>query len=238
MQVISSLPKHLALLLRVVRLRAGVEQGELAQRLGISQATVSRIERGLAHPSAEQLQEWCSACHAAGGMREVVLAYARAGTEEQREQAQAQARTELMALVQGGGPGYDTTVPYFADVAAGIGETQEQRRTPRQNLQVPAYLLDNDPGCYALRVVGDSMAPVLLEGDIVVVSPASAPQDGCIVAAYVEPDGDVVKQYRVMGDGSVELRPLNPAYPTLVLDSSHGREARIWGRVLLQQREL
>jgi SOS-response transcriptional repressor LexA len=162
----------------------------------------------------------------------------------QEADAQACIEEHLAALVRRAGTGrtqaqgYDTAVPYFADVAAGIGETQEQRAAPRRYLQVPAGLLERDPGCYALRVSGDSMSPVLLDGDIVVVSPAAPLHGGCIVAAYVEPDGDVVKEYHELPGGGIELRPLNRAYSVLTLGGGSGREGRIWGRVVLQQREL
>jgi DNA-binding XRE family transcriptional regulator len=42
MRMISTISNHVSLLLRVARLRAGREQGELAQHLGVSQPTVSR----------------------------------------------------------------------------------------------------------------------------------------------------------------------------------------------------
>jgi repressor LexA len=238
MRMSSTYSNQVALLLRVVRLRAGCEQGELGQRLGVSQATVSRWERGQLAPSLEQAQAWLGACDAPAAAGAAVLDYLSAGGDQERDAAVVAAQQALLTLVRGGELGYDTSVPYFADVAAGIGEAQEQRSAPRRYLQVPAQLLARDPGCYALRVVGDSMAPALTEGDIVIVSPAATLHDGCIVAAFVEPDGDVVKAYHELPGGGVELQPLNPAYPAIKLHNGSGREGRIWGRVVLQQREL
>lgn len=238
MRMNSTISNPVSLLLRVARLRSGLEQGELAQRLGVSQATVSRWERGQLAPTLAQAQAWHSACAAPAAASAAVLAYLQADSPQEREAAVSAAQSALLALLRGGGLGYDTSVPYFADVAAGIGEAQEQRSVPRHYLQVPSELLQRDPGCYALRVVGDSMAPALTEGDIVIVSPAAALHDGCIVAAFVEPDGDVVKVYRELPGGGVELRPLNTAYPAITLHNGAGREGHIWGRVVLQQREL
>ena len=62
--------------------------------------------------------------------------------------------------------------------------------------------------------------------------------DGCVVAAYIEPDGDVIKLYRALANGAVLLQPANPRYPSLLLEPGGEREARIWGRIVLQQREL
>jgi SOS-response transcriptional repressor LexA len=150
----------------------------------------------------------------------------------------ARLRAALLALLRTAPEIYDTQVPYFADVAAGLGEAQEQRSAPRSLLGVPREVYARDPSCYALRVSGDSMAPQLLDGDIVIVSPAAELFDGCIVAAYVEPDGDVVKVLRQLPKGAILLQPLNPAYPAIVLAPDEEREARIWGRIVLAQREL
>jgi SOS-response transcriptional repressor LexA len=238
MQMSSAIAPPVALLMRVIRLRAGMEQSELAQRLRVSQATVSRWERGQLAPSSAQAQAWLDACRAPRELLVAVQAYFDAATAQEHNAAAAQAQAALITLVRGGEQGYDTSVPYFADVAAGVGEAQEQRALPRCYVQVPQALLLRDPGCYALRVVGDSMAPALLAGDIVIVSPAAALMDGCIVAAFIEPDGDVVKTYRELAGGAIELVPANPAYPTLALHNGGGREGRIWGRVVLAQREL
>ena len=94
------------------------------------------------------------------------------------------------------------------------------------------------PDCYALRVSGDSMSPNLLDGDIIVISPNATLIDGCIVAAYVEPLGDVVKVYTTRANGKVVLKPYNKAYDDIVLQPDKGRPAKIWGRVVMQQREL
>ena len=47
-------------LLREIRLRAGMTQAELAARLGISQSTVCRAERGKIVPSREH-RAWAAA---------------------------------------------------------------------------------------------------------------------------------------------------------------------------------
>lgn len=235
------------LLIRLVRLKAGLEQEQLARLAGVSQSTVSRWESGLLKPAPKQAAALLDFLGAQGG--DSALAGARlalASWLETPESSAAQPpdpvvqqiERALSALAGVPPPVYDALIPYFADVAAGLGETQEQRSLPRRWLEVPRGLYERDSGCYALRVVGDSMAPRLLAGDIVVISPAAPLVDGCVVAAYVEPDGDVVKLYRLLPAGVVLLEPANPAYPCIKLGNGSEREARIWGRVVLQQREL
>ena len=73
---------------------------------------------------------------------------------------------------------------------------------------------DGEPGCFALRVRGDSMIGAgILDGDKVIVRPQQTADDGQIVVAMWE-DEATVKRLRRRG-GVVELVPENDAYPVL-----------------------
>jgi SOS-response transcriptional repressor LexA len=227
-------------------MKAGLDQSEIALRLNISQPTVSRLEKGIGTPEAEHIAGWLAGCSTA--LRGLNRSQRKCILELLQEvfvfdQFSEQASRELDRLMVGlvtaeirAGP----QVPYFADIAAGQGERQEPRSEPRSYIEVPAGIISRDPQAFALRIVGDSMQPLLLEGDIVVVSPGAGLIEGCIVAAYVEPDGDVVKRYFPCCSEQCELRlrSANPAYEDILLGGSEGRSGRIWGRVLLSQREL
>ncbi len=68
---------------------------------------------------------------------------------------------------------------------------------------------------FALMVLGDSMAPEFVEGEIVVIEPDGLAVDGSYVLAFVG-DEWIFRQLR--GDiGHWALHPLNAAYPTLPL---------------------
>ena len=69
----------------------------------------------------------------------------------------------------------------------------------------------NDPGCFALRVRGDSMINAgILPGDLVVVRPQSTADDGQIVVARLEDEATVKRLSR--RDGQVWLLPENENY--------------------------
>jgi len=73
-----------------------------------------------------------------------------------------------------------------------------------------------DDGCsggevFALRVLGDSMAPEFVEGEIVIIEPDGLAKDGSFVLAR-QADGWILRQLVAAGAGWL-LRPLNPAYP-------------------------
>ena len=242
MHMSSTINKRLGMLLRVLRIRCELDQQQMAARLGVTQPTVSRWENGAGLPVLRHLHGWIEACSTAltgAQLTKLKLLLAKVDAVGEPEAGLSRALDGLITeMLNQNRPVDDAWIPYFADIAARIGECQEQRTGPRRTLAVPREILERDPECYALRVVGDSMAPQLIEGDIVVISPAAVLVDGCVVAAYIEPDGDVIKLYRALKGGAVLLQPANPRYPSLLLEPGGEREARIWGRVVLSQREL
>ena len=90
---------------------------------------------------------------------------------------------------------------------------------------------DGDPGCFALRVRGDSMINAgILSGDKVVVRPQQTANDGQIVVARIGDEATVKRLRR--RQGQVWLLPENDAYEPI-----DGREAEIIGIVKAVVRE-
>ena len=117
------------------------------------------------------------------------------------------AKGRKRALVTGARPGQ---IPVVGVVTAGmpILAVENQEGT----------LPWNDPGCFALRVRGDSMLGAgILPGDKVVVRPQATADDGQIVVARLE-DEATVKRLRRRG-GEIWLMPENDAYAPI--DGTH-----------------
>ena len=90
---------------------------------------------------------------------------------------------------------------------------------------------EGDPGCFALRVRGDSMVGAgILSGDKVVVRPQQNADDGQIVVARIG-DEATVKRLRCRS-GEVWLMPENDNYEPI-----DGREAELIGIVKAVVRE-
>ena len=90
---------------------------------------------------------------------------------------------------------------------------------------------EGDPGCFALRVRGDSMINAgILDGDKVVVRPQQTADDGQIVVARIG-DEATCKRLRRRG-GQIWLMPENDNY-----DPIDGTEAEIIGLVKAVVRE-
>lgn len=81
---------------------------------------------------------------------------------------------------------------------------------------------------FALRVIGDSMAPEFKDGSIIVVEPSGVLDHGCYVVA-VHNDEYLLRQLIIQG-GHWLLKPLNERYPTLEIPGIRA----IRGRVMLQ----
>ena len=110
------------------------------------------------------------------------------------------AKGRKRALVTGARPGQ---IPVVGVVTAGVPilavENQE------------GTLPWDEPGCFALRVRGDSMINAgILSGDKVVVRPQTYADDGQIVVARLEDEATVKRLRR--RNGQVWLMPENDAY--------------------------
>jgi SOS-response transcriptional repressor LexA len=66
---------------------------------------------------------------------------------------------------------------------------------------------------FALRVIGDSMAPEFLDGHIIIVEPALSAHSGQYVVADYE--GETHFRQYVVEDGRRYLRALNDGYPAI-----------------------
>ena len=90
---------------------------------------------------------------------------------------------------------------------------------------------DGDPGCFALRVRGDSMIGAgILDGDKVVIRPQQTADDGQIVVARIGEEATVKRLCR--RDGQIWLMPENENYAPI-----DGTEAELIGLVKAVVRE-
>ena len=65
---------------------------------------------------------------------------------------------------------------------------------------------------YALKIVGDSMSPILNPDDIVVVHKQNTAENGNIVIVLIENEEATIKKFIKQKNG-IRLEPFNPYYP-------------------------
>jgi repressor LexA len=93
------------------------------------------------------------------------------------------------------------------------GPLREAVEAPDGQADLPADVAGD--AAYLLRVVGDSMAPTLLDGDLVAVRPQTTAEAGEIVVALIGGEG-TVKRYDP-AQGVPMLRADNPQFPSVPL---------------------
>ena len=79
---------------------------------------------------------------------------------------------------------------------------------------------------YALMVVGDSMLPEFVAGEIIIIEPGGVARDGSYVIAYLdfvekEDERYIFRQLVKHAEGWM-LKPLNPVYENIPIDRIEG----------------
>lgn len=91
---------------------------------------------------------------------------------------------------------------------------------------------------FALKVHGDSMSPILIEDDIVIIKKQDDFENGDIVVAIVNGDEATIKKGK-KNENSILLQPLNPSYEPLIFtyDEMESIPVKIIGIVKQLKRE-
>jgi len=94
-------------------------------------------------------------------------------------------------------------------------------------LDLPELRGKKESELFAVRVVGDSMSPTFLNGDVVVCWKEGQPEAGRVVAVHQHGDGIILKRLQYAGSQPM-LYSDNPAYAPVMM----GEYDRIYGVVL------
>ncbi len=179
--------------------RYGLSPSGLAKRAGLDPTTFNKSKR----VTGEGRQRWpttesiAKVLSATGASFDDFTALVTAGPRGRRSTAQP---IPLIGLTQAGGKGF------FDDGGFPVGGGWEQIRFPRVD----------DENAYALEVAGERMVPLYRDGDVLIVSPNSAPRKGDRVVLRTL-DGEVMAKMLVRRTAkTVELASLHPDHPNLV----------------------
>ena len=202
--------KSLGQRLERAREGAGMRQRQVAEHFGIASQAVSQWEAGRTRPAGHRLAELARLFAVRLDWLLAGLGPMSEGDEGEGSPRTTSASVPVIDRVQAGG-WTDVQDPY----APGGGED----------------FLSTDvlvgPHTFALVIEGDSMTPDFRPGDKVIIDPAVAPRPGeCVVAKRDKDQRATFKKYRLRGQDShgrdiVELVPLNPDWPTLMIDADN-----------------
>jgi len=152
--------------LKRLRRAKGLDQASIAKNLGVRRATISDWERGVQIPRGAYIQALAA-----------ILCVEPA------------AFNPVPAPAAGSGPG--DGIPIIGAVAAGDPTKHDLRFTREDGGMVRVT-----PGTFGLRVYGDSMAPVALDGQVVVCD-EQGPLPGDLVVACLKAGGAMFRRYTI-----------------------------------------
>ena len=189
-----------------LRATAKLTQNAVAKAVGVSRAAVTQWENGLTKPKGEYI-------HALAKLYGCTTGYILHGEDS----GVGNVIPAPIGLRQ---------IPIISYVQAGCWTESCDCRAMDGSIETINTDLDLGSMAFALSVRGDSMAPEIQEGDVVVIDPDVDPLPGDIVAAKNGSHEATLKQFRPRGTNEqgqeyFELVPLNPVYPTMRSDHHH-----------------
>ena len=105
-------------------------------------------------------------------------------------------------------------VPVLGNIAAGeplhIPPSDSWHTQEVDSVELPPFLTRGKSELFALKVKGESMIDALVaDGDLIVMEPVDQPENGDMVAAWLEDRGEVTLKHFHMENGVVTLQPAN-----------------------------
>ena len=181
-----------------------LDQGTLAAKIDIATRTIQRWEKGEQVPDSNYLMRIAKTT---GVMARWLLTGdgEMIPTEQQKSKVLPlpSSRYKKVTLV---------SLPLLASVPAGALSQRFHSDQAERHITVDDV---RDPNAFALEVKGNSMAPRIENGDIIVVSPTHEVKSGDICVVRVD-DEDTVKLIKI-DEQFVHLIPLNPEYEPMVV---------------------
>ena len=108
-------------------------------------------------------------------------------------------------------------IPLLGNVKAGYDYLAQENWVG--TVKVEKSLVGNGSEYFALEVKGDSMAPVFIEGDIVIIHKQNDCENNQIAIVIVNGEEGTIKKVRKTEQGII-LQPLNPAYAPMVFSNA------------------
>lgn len=189
--------------IKLTRKQLGINAHTLAEKIGISTATLYRYENGDIEKIPLSILEKISVA-----LNRNILSFTQQGIDE--------------------AVGDTIFLPIVGRVSAGIGSLAEQyvegyedasRKSVSEGKQ---YLY--------LRVTGDSMYPIFIEGDLVLVQCQPSVDSGSYAVVIIDDCDGVIKKI-VYGDDYIELHSINPMYPPRRFEGKNIARVRVCGLV-------
>ena len=184
------------------RINKGWSQTELAEKAGIKQGSVSRIESNTQTNLTEETKS--SLVNVLGLDKIKSVPYP--------------AR-------------HNKPIPVISWISAGHFTECGDHLPVGESDGDPVYSIKKvSPGAFGLRVVGDSMGPRYMAGDVIVVDPAMSCDNGC--RCVLKLNGEVTFKMFYENEKEIILTSLNEKYPDIIIRKDSKVDFKVIGRVV------
>lgn len=195
------------------RIQLNLSQQELANKIGVSKSAISRYESGeIGNMGLDKAQAISKALF--------IDPLTLLGIENGKE-------LEPIDLSD------SINIPVVGRIPAGV--PVEAIENIIEYIDIPKDWMKGDRQYIGLKVSGDSMYPLLLDGDTVVIQVQPSAETGDICACYVNGYDATLKRISLT-ETSITLKPENPNYPPTTY--THPGEVTIVGKVVEVRRKL
>jgi len=211
---------------RALREARGLRVREVAEAAGVPESVISRLERGLIFPRRSTLEKLSSAL----GFDVSTL------FEEIGKEAGIDPRPFLK------GDGYPAREEMVPSLPSGMRLLKVIAEVPcgkpyEALEELLGYILiyeDEYPGAtFSLRATGDSMFPLIMHGDFIIVRQQDDVESGSIAVVSLETENgfETTVKRVIKHNKQVKLESLNPSYPPIVVNLEENR-MRVIGKVI------
>lgn len=197
--------KVIAKNLRRIAFKRQKTQADISRDLNINQSTLSSWMSGRRIPKMDKIDLLCD--------------YLKCS------------RDEIISDYAGTTPARSIKIPVYGSVAAGV--PLEMIQDIRDDEEIPEAMARGGKAFFALRIAGDSMAPRMVDGDVVIVQRQDDVESGDIAIVTVNSSDATCKKVVKTADGLM-LMPLNPAYTPMFYTAAQCRDlpVAILGKVV------
>ena len=205
-------------IIRKLRKELGLTQEELAVRVGYTdRSTIAKIEAGKVDLPQTKIALFAKAL----GVSPAALM----GITVPPQPGKPMPATAGAALI---------SFPVIAAVKAGYdGQAREEYTGSLESIPAEDLRGRSPEDFMVLRVNGNSMYPLLLDGDRILVERTASVDSGSLAVVLYNGEDATVKRVRyVYGEDWLELIPQNPEYQTKRIEGPDLEECRVLGRVL------
>ena len=190
--------QELAKYLRTVREQLGYSTYDVNKLCDISPSYLSLMENGKRRPSPIILKKLSSIYNI--DYNDLLIKAGFADLVEDEEKSKI--KTDIL-----GNP--VVVIPLIGSVKAGYNYLAQENWIG--TIDVETSLVGDGNDYFALKVKGDSMSPIFIEGDIVIIKKQNNCENNEYAVVIINGDEGTLKKIKKTDNGII-LQPLNPAY--------------------------